>query len=431
MKTLFFTLTTILCFCAQFALADGYSYASNYDSNDYSSGTYDSYSVEYYSYPEGSSYTAYDWSDWQLTDNSSAEQSEGGSLQQTTEFVDAERAARAYAMTPWNRYNISFYGYDAVKNSWRDIKAIANDQRQIVYLKVDGEVLLTENEDPLPGIPVPEEGYKYVNVYVDALMDDEPVIHGSEYIELVDENHPITVTLLPPEMSRYIQYPTHLLPEGVEPNDLVILDAEGNHVGYYSTWFGGFRLWIDASASPLFVTITANGGGSYGSFYVDPFKEEIEQFEGTGYDFSLIGGVHRFLLNEDGYAEHSSELDGQSEWRFSETPVQSKSFVFNNTKNDNLRFSFHGYMEECETGIDPKIYAAAFWVYPDGSREEIAKTIVEAEQEFYGDDKEVYSSLSIPSNGPSKSIMIVVKAIKGDAESSFWFDLSRRTGGKG
>ena len=390
MKTLFFTLTTILCFCAQFALADGYSYASNYDSNDYSSGTYDSYSVEYYSYPEGSSYTAYDWSDWQLTDNSSAEQSEGGSLQQTTEFVDAERAARAYAMTPWNRYNISFYGYDSVKNSWRDIKAIANDQRQIVYLKVDDEVLLTE-----------------------------------------DENHPITVTLLPPEMSRYIQYPTHLLPEGVEPNDLVILDAEGNYVGYYSTWFGGFRLWIDASASPLFVTITTNGGvGNYGSFYVDPF-EEIEQFEGTGYDFSLVGGVHRFVLNSDGYAEHNSELDGQSEWRFSETPVQSKSFVFNNVGNDNLRFGFYGYMEESEAGIDPEIFAAAYWVYPDGSREEIARTIVEAEQEFYGDDKEVYSSLTIPGNGPVASIMIIVKAIEGDADSLFWFDLSRRTGGGG
>lgn len=332
---------------------------------------------------------------------------------------DSFRAGQAFARAMWHNLKIHI-NYGDQNGGWHYMLATsrASNPGGITSVTLDQKPLLAESEDvTLPGIPVPNGGMRGATVYVEGYdKQGVLVVNGYKGFDLVDADNPIIITLLPASMTKEIEYDISNLdlPDGFNLQNLQLINEEGDLIGFYNQWSGGFVLWTDPSVSPFWVTITTNTGTRYGSIKVDPLKEQSENFQGSSVNITLAGNVHRFNLKEENghfSDEVTSEINGEIEGK------QSMVMIAENKWRMPLELSVYGNVN----GPAAKMKLSAYYVYPDGV-ESAGETCLVGRR--YGDAYEISGTvMTNPRPNETASMMYVLEVLSGEPVGEFNFYL--------
>lgn len=335
---------------------------------------------------------------------------------------DSFRAGQAFARAFWHKLEVHI-NYEDQNGGYHYMMATTGPTPGVTSVTLDRKIILSESEGvTLPGIPVPKGGMRGAVVYVEGFdKNGALVVNGYKGYDLVDANNPIIITLLPASMMKDIEYDVSNLnlPQGFDLQNLQLINEQGDLIGFYNSWSGGFVLWTDPSVSPFWATITTNTGIRYGSIYVDPLKVNQKNFQGSSVNINLAGNVHRFNLKESGghFSDNAvSEINGEIERENGQT-VQSKVFIVENKWRMPLEFSMYGKVD----GTAAKMKISAYYVYPDGV--EIAgESCVVGRR--YGDGYEISGTLlTQPLPDETASMMYVVEVLSGEPVGEFNFYL--------
>lgn len=338
---------------------------------------------------------------------------------------DAVRAGIGYAQVMWHEYviDITYLGKD---NEWHYMLLDANLKGQITSVTLDDKVILKKGEAVLPGIPMPEGGMRYAYVYVDGVIDDEPKVNGSAYYERLKNGDRVSVLLRPLKNVKFI--PANLssfpaIPDDVDPFDIRLVDENGNWVGYYYPWLGGFVLYQDPTANPFYASIYIQGyTGNFGSFLVDPLKQQTKKFQGASMDFSLLGGVVRIV--EPSY--ESYKLDGQTTYDGGTTPRQAKSFIYHNERGEDVGFSFWAKPIVKSGWIKIDVYSVS-----GSDHEKVFTKTIFPKQYYEGFEYDEYFNLPCASEGWEDLVFVVQVQAGGVVDDKIQFGLFPQGSGKG
>ncbi len=342
-----------------------------------------------------------------------------------TDQRDSFRAGRAFASGAlWRKLNWNL-NYRDVNGSRHHMITTSDPGGIMNTVTLDGKVIIAESDgSTLPGVPVPFGGMRDVTVYVSGVDHQEiPRVVGHGQFDRVDANHPITIELLPEYVEKRVPYDISKmdLPEGFDPSNLRLVLEDGTWVGYYQSWSEGFVMWTDPSLKPFYVTIMTDNGIRYGSFQIDPLKQNQKPFQGSSVNVQLAGNVHRFNLKDtDGhFSDYAvSEINGNIENKEGKNR-KAKVFIVENKWRMPLDFSMYGVVN----GQSARMKISAYFVYPE-HMEEAGE--IQLSPSKYGNTYEIAGTLSVePYSDESASMMFVVEVLAGEPVGDFNFHLSQ------
>lgn len=346
------------------------------------------------------------------------------------DFVDSVRAAKAYANAFWEEYVLDFT-YSDNSGSWHFMQCVMNLKGQVIEVILDDKYIFRREEGIiLPGVPLPKGGMKDVYVYVDGVVDDEPKVSGSTFMDYVRDGDRISILLSPLNIIKHI--PAHLgdfpaIPDDVDPFDVRLIDQQGNFVGYYYPWLQGFVLWVDPSRSPFYASIYIEGyTGNFGSILIDPLKQQTKKFKGASFDFSLLGGVTRITENNSG--NQTYYMDGETVDKNGEV-VRAKTFIYDNSELEDVSFWVWAKPEHKGVYLEINVYNVS-----GGEDELIFKRTVAPMPISDKDGVEFYHNVNLPASAEGwKNIVVVVTTRDGGLQNNeFQFYLYEGYGsGKG
>jgi len=344
---------------------------------------------------------------------------------------DVRRAGQAFAEVFWDSYNLEVFYTDLAGETSNSMTLTATLQGRITSVSLNGEVIMSEGEGTLPGIPIPKGGMWNVYAYADGVRGDRPMVHGHVQRDLVDETNPLSIVLRPVNKTKIVPYSQSELPAGVNPEDFRLVSENGDWVGYYYSWLNGFVLWVDPTISPISVTVVGPGGRRYESFIVDPF-EDPQPVQAASVNFDLVGKVHRFVFDENErypYAYLFAPMDGVSEinevvptGEFKQM-VPARSFIYENASGRELDFSTNGRVDSWNSWVRVTVYS----VTPGREPFKIAHFSGQSERDSGDADYTVNAGVRIPSG--YTNLLFVVEVLSGSPTTDFNFSLG--TGGKG
>ena len=163
----------------------------------------------------------------------------------------------------------------------------------ITNLVIDGVVIVSPGDKPLPGLPANKVGSAiWYNLGLNGLDDHRQfVINGNFSTKLLLPGDPIVVTLHPNNEERFIPF---ALPEGVDPNNLRI--KIGDDIWSYDSQRGGFVVWLDPSVTITYEIFNAVTGEIYARGTIRPGGSEGS--DGANIVGTNYYGVSALLLSE-------------------------------------------------------------------------------------------------------------------------------------
>lgn len=157
------------------------------------------------------------------------------------QVLDAERVAQCFAGNPIDSYSGSFgYTSEAKGFIFVQFEYKMNLDGEITYLACGDTVIVGEGDDPLPGLPEPNEEARYFSFYLEAMHDNVVVSYGTFYDQLHEPGEAIDVILQMPWRPEFVKYQ---LPDGVDSS--IVLETPEGAYWEYSVANGGFNIWVD------------------------------------------------------------------------------------------------------------------------------------------------------------------------------------------
>lgn len=218
--------------------------------------------------------------------------------------IDSTTAGRAFARNLWDKYQ--FHGDFDVDNDGvlKNFSGTMDLKGRIITLEVDGTSIVSIEDNPLPGLPYVANG-TMTNFWmgVDAMKGDDQVAWGYSHAMRLLEGKSVTVILYPEDEQGFVSY------DSKEDHPLLV-DEEGNQVGYYNTSYDGFFYYLDPLDGPLTAYVMENNR-RVASIWLDPFSS-ASALDNNLVNIELVGGVSRVLLNQYGYTSTEAITDGQT-----------------------------------------------------------------------------------------------------------------------
>lgn len=267
----------------------------------------------------------------------------------------------------------------------------------VTHLEINGTVMMSFNDDPLPGIPFPESGVmRGVYTYVTGVVnDDDWRGFGSANYEILVPSDPIRILFYPDYVRRVLGLP------GRSGSRLYV---DGELVAGYSSYYSGYVLYLrlDRGFGPHTYEVRSSEGYVTARGQLDWLYRPLVPTEGpaTGFfNIEMAGGV---LVTRDSYVSMELSFDGHVYSEDKGRIVPAKVILMDMDEGGSFYIA-----DEWEEAI--------LFAVNDGELYEIERA--------ESDDKDYYWNQFSPGSG--KLILVVL----GDEDEEFYFSFSRS--GKG
>jgi hypothetical protein len=231
-----------------------------------------------------------------------ADSGEGIVAEEETTFVDSRRAAQAIGVEMPESLTGHYYWSDDVTGSFHWAR-YEIQHRELVYLEVDGEVLISFDDPPAPGFPPVEGGMSQFELYLNAWDAWGMVLgFGNFSAARLFPEEVINITLKPADRYEIIRIPPAALKD---PSAIAYFEGDdgssfrirfgGNSTGYVGVYLSPTVRYSVSFESSL-------TGEVYGVGEIDPLKDEDRSVQAEHYlNMSWVGGVRQIRLDDSVY----------------------------------------------------------------------------------------------------------------------------------